>query len=128
MIDNRNPAPNPGSPFLRILPNSVRSPAGLEWRIMKKLPLVLLASTLIPAGAYLLTVLAAGADTDQKQLTTIAILAIALVVTLWTAILTVAIGCAVVWIMKGPAYVADGYPVSDRDRPRQSPALDNDRR
>jgi len=31
--------------------------------------------------------------------------------------LTVAIGCVIVTIMKGPAYVADAYPVSHRDQP-----------
>lgn len=32
-----------------------------------------------------------------------------------------AIGCVIVMVMKGPAYVADGYPVSHRDRPRATP-------
>ena len=45
------------------------------------------------------------------------ILAISLVVTGWTAVFTVAIGCAIVWIMKGPAYVADAYELIDADGP-----------
>jgi hypothetical protein len=32
-------------------------------------------------------------------------------------VVTVAIGCVVVWVMKGPAYVADAYPVSHANRP-----------
>jgi hypothetical protein len=36
---------------------------------------------------------------------------------LWTAVFTVAVGCAIVWIMKGPAYVADPYPLSDSEQP-----------
>jgi hypothetical protein len=32
-------------------------------------------------------------------------------------VLTVVIGCVIVWLMKGPAYVADGYHVSHSDKP-----------
>jgi len=32
--------------------------------------------------------------------------------------LTVGIGCIIVWLMKGPAYVADGYEVSHNDKPK----------
>ena len=35
-----------------------------------------------------------------------------------TAVLTVAIGCVIVAIMKGPAYAADSFPVEHSDRPR----------
>lgn len=34
-----------------------------------------------------------------------------------TVMLTLAIGCVVVLIMKGPRYSADSYPVQDADRP-----------
>jgi hypothetical protein len=43
----------------------------------------------------------------------------------WTAVLTVAIGCVVVMLMKGPGYVADGLEVSHSDRPRKD-AEDSD--
>jgi hypothetical protein len=36
----------------------------------------------------------------------------------WTAVFTVAIGCVVVMLMKGPGYVADGMELSHRDKPR----------
>ena len=47
-------------------------------------------------------------------------LVIATVVTHWTAVLTAAIGCFVVGVMKGPAYVADRYDLMDSDRPRSA--------
>ena len=47
------------------------------------------------------------------------IAAIALIITAWTAVLTLAIGCCVVVIMKGPAYVADRYDLSDAESPRR---------
>jgi hypothetical protein len=35
----------------------------------------------------------------------------------WTLVLTLAIGCAIVMLMKGPAYVADPYELNDSDSP-----------
>jgi len=32
-------------------------------------------------------------------------------------VLAVAIGCIIVMVMKGPAYVADGYQLSHREQP-----------
>lgn len=112
-------------PYLHILPGSIRSPAGLEWQILRKLPLIVLAGTLIPAAAYLFAELTAGSETDAKQLMSLAILSIALVVTMWTGAFTVAIACVVVWIMKGPAYIADGYPLIDSERPTMAVAVMN---
>ncbi len=43
---------------------------------------------------------------------------IGLVIFVWTAVLTVTIGCVIVWLMKGPAYVADGFEVSHSDNPK----------
>jgi hypothetical protein len=47
------------------------------------------------------------------------------VATVWTAVLTIAIGCFVVVVMKGPAYVADRYPLQDADEPAQDPKKDD---
>ncbi len=33
----------------------------------------------------------------------------------WTLVLTLAIGCVIVMLMKGPAYVADAYPMEEPD-------------
>jgi hypothetical protein len=35
----------------------------------------------------------------------------------WTLVLTVGIGCVIVMLMKGPAFVADGFEVQHSDRP-----------
>ncbi len=59
-----------------------------------------------------------GVDVDvAKHLDMVDTIAIATVVTHWTAVLTAAIGCLVVMVMKGPAYVADRYDLKDSDRP-----------
>ena len=44
---------------------------------------------------------------------------IGVAVFVWTAVLTVGIACIIIWLMKGPAYVADGYEVSHSDKPKQ---------
>lgn len=46
-----------------------------------------------------------------KQLKLVDFVSIATGLTFLAAILTVSIGCVLVKVMKGPAYVADGYPL-----------------
>jgi hypothetical protein len=113
--------------YLRKLPDSRRSPPGLERVILRKLPGALLAGTLIPLFCYAIAWLypqAAGDSTVEKYLTTVGIAAIAAVITAWTAVFTVAIGCVVVVLMKGPAYVADRYNLIDADEPASGPRRD----
>ena len=108
--------------LLQKLPNTHRYPAGLEWRILKKLPLVSVASLAIPLIWYGLAQAfpsPAAGESVEKYLTGVGIAAVATTITAWTAVLTVAIGCCIVWLMKGPAYVADRYPLVDADEPRQ---------
>ena len=50
-------------------------------------------------------------------LSTLEIYAISLLVLHWTVVFTVAIGAFIVMVMKGPAYVADAYPMQGMDRP-----------
>jgi len=98
-------------------------PPGLEWVILKKLPKVALIGTALP---ILLAVMArlliddGSAAAIAKQVRSVDIFCIASLITIWTAIVTVGIGCIVVFIMKGPAYAADSYEVSHSDRPRDS--------
>lgn len=93
---------------------------GLEWSILRRLPKALLIGTMIPAGLSLLVRImppAEGIDA-AKSILRVDIFSFATALTFWTAVLTVAIGCVVVAIMKGPAYVADAYPLVDASRPR----------
>ncbi len=96
-------------------------PPGLELAILRKLPKALLAGTLLPAAmSVLVRVLPSPADVDvAKRVLSVDIFAIATAVTFWTAVFTVAIGCVVVFVLKGPAYVADAYPIDDSPHPRR---------
>ena len=104
--------------FFKRLHNRVERP-GLELLILRKLPRITLLGTLLPAVlSVLVRVLPPQLGVDvAKHIRSVDIFAIATTVTFWTAVLTVAIGCVVVHVMKGPAYVADAYPVEHADRP-----------
>ncbi|NCF38317.1 MAG: hypothetical protein GWP56_18405 [Gammaproteobacteria bacterium] len=100
-----------------------RVPPGLEWQILRRLPHISLAGSLIPVAlAVLVRILPPEPGVDiAKHIKTVDIFAIATAITFFTAVFTVAIGCVVVYIMKGPAYVADAYPLQHSDRPAIGP-------
>ena len=101
-----------------------REPPGLEWRILRKLPKITLVGMLIPVAlAVLVRVLPPEPGVNlAKHIRSVDIFAIASAVTFFTAVFTVSIGCIIVYIMKGPAYVADAYPLQHSDRPATGPA------
>ena len=96
-----------------------QTPPGREVQILRKLPLVTFVGTLAVLALPVIVRFwpaQAGVDT-AKHTRSVDIFAIATEITFLVAIFTVAIGCVVVHIMKGPAYVADSLPVSHADRP-----------
>lgn len=104
---------------LKRVPGFQRSPHGLEWAIWRRLPAVLAWGTVVPlAITVLLWIMAPTAPTvaaGDSGLWLVIYQLIGLVVLHWTLVLTVAIGCAIVMLMKGPDYVADAYPPAGRD-------------
>lgn len=107
--------------WLTKLPGFQRTPYGFEVRLLRMMPTVLVAGTVLPAvlaglGRLLFNLGTATEIAHQTQ--TFDFVMIGLVIFIWTAVLTVAIGCVIVWLMKGPAYVADGYEVSHSDQPK----------
>ena len=97
-----------------------RSPPGLERRIWRRLPTALLGSIVIPVGLSVGTRLfppSGSAYEIAKTTATVDIFALATGLTAVTAVFTIGIGCIVVMVMKGPAYVADCFDVSHSERP-----------
>jgi hypothetical protein len=104
--------------LLKILPDFQRSPAGLEWAVLRRLPIVSLVATVLPVAVAIGACFFMGdAPSDAKRITTIYIMTASVLVLHWTILFTVALFCVIVLIAKGPAYVADAYPLVDSDRP-----------
>lgn len=97
------------------LPGLPRSQPGWEQRIWQRLPAILLWGTLLPLGlaglnrALAPAVSESGAGAGALLLWDFTMIGV--VVLHWTLVLTLALGCFIVRVMKGPAYVADAYPL-----------------
>ena len=88
--------------------------------MLRCLPRVLVFGTLLLALPSLATRIFLGAEGVAEASTVLQmvdILALSIVVLHWTAVFTVAIAALIVMVMKGPAYVADAYPVEDSETP-----------
>lgn len=102
------------------LPGHRPSAAGVERAVLRRLPLALLLATLLPAMPSLLARALPWAGSEVElalRISTIDIYAVSVVILLWTVAFTVAIAAFIVMVMKGPAYVADAYPLADADAP-----------
>ena len=97
-----------------------REPPGLERRILRRLPMWLVGGTVVPGLIAVFSRWFPAAGTVEevaKRTYLIDTLCWGLLLNVWTAVFTIAIGCVVVMIMKGPHYQADSYPVEHADRP-----------
>lgn len=102
------------------LPGSRIEPAGPERTVLRKFPTIALAGTALCIAVSLaarLVWLGETADEILRTLQMIDIWVVAAIVLHWTVVLTVAIFCFIIFVMKGPAYVADGYDLPDRNAP-----------
>lgn len=103
-------------------PQSIRSAPGLEWALWRRLPAILAWGTVLPLLSWLIAWLATGADPAgpiEPPLLRFGFVMIGVTLLHWTLVLTAAIGCAIVLLMKGPRYTADPYPLPDADAPRE---------
>lgn len=106
--------------WLNKLPGFTRSAPGLEWVLWKKLPLIWLLGVALP---LLLVGLAYWASPElqtpdaERELTQWWYMAIGWAILYSALVLTLGIGCVIVMLMKGPAFVADGLEVPHTDNP-----------
>ena len=107
-----------------------RTPPGMEIQILRKLPRVTLVGTLlILALPALARILPPDPAADiAKQVRSVDIFAIGAEISFITLVFTVAIGCVIVHIMKGPTYAADSMPVEHADRPKPQRRREDDGR
>ncbi len=102
------------------LPGFPRTPAGKERLVLRWLPRALLLGTLLLAVPSLLARLIASPD-DARAVTSTDIYAISLIILHWTVVFTVGIAAFIIMMMKGPAYVADAYPLQEAETPDAPP-------
>lgn len=104
--------------WFRKLPGHRRAPAGLEWQIWRRLPAIFLGGTLVPLailGALWWRLPAQPDAMTQRAFDHALGIVVGLVSLHWSLTVAVAIGCFIVRVMKGPAYVADAYPMEAND-------------
>lgn len=109
--------------LFNILPGFQKTPPGLERSILRRLPAVLWQGTALLVLCALVAQLWPWDGTEAQvytRTTTLHIWLISLMVLHWTVVLTVAIGAFIVLVMKGPAYVADAYPLEEAEHPASS--------
>lgn len=106
------------------LPGYRQTPAGPERVLLRRLPKALLLGTLglaLVAGVARLLPWSGSESEITTKLDLLDIYIIGFLVLHWTIVLTLGIGAFIVMIMKGPAYVADAYPLDDADQPHKLP-------
>jgi hypothetical protein len=103
------------SKWLTKLPGYQVYEPGLERRVLRELPQFTLLGILAIGLPSLLARLFLSAKAQYMT----DILVIATEVFFLSMVMTVAIGAFIVMLAKGPAYVADAYPLIDSDRPKK---------
>lgn len=101
-------------------PGFTQTPPGLERKILRHLSRWLWQGSFILALPSLLVRLISS-DPEALSIMTTDIYVAGLVVLHWTVLFTVGIGAFIVMMMKGPAYIADAYPLDEADAPDQPP-------
>jgi hypothetical protein len=106
--------------WLNKLPGFKRQRPGREWWLWKRLPAILGWGTAVPlllALGFWWTAPGQPSAAEERDLMLVMYRLIGRLILHWTLVLTLAIGCVIVMVMKGPAYVADAYPPPGRDPP-----------
>jgi hypothetical protein len=96
------------------LPGFIKTPSGFEWVLFKKIPLIFTIGTAIPCIPMLyLFVSNESLNRAQQQ---IIYQCLGMLFSVWFFVGATAIGCIVVILMKGPAYVADPYELPKENK------------
>ena len=106
------------SGLFKRLPGFKQTPAGQERDILRWLPKVLtMGSLLLCLPSLGVRLWWAGAPDYEvgTTITTVDIYAIGVLILHWTVVLTVAIAAFIILVMKGPAFVADAYPLDEAE-------------
>ena len=100
--------------YFNKLPGFTRTPSGLEWVLLKRLPLIFATGTAL-ATLPIVYIYLSNHIINPEQFKTI-YLCLGLIFSVWFFAGAAAIGCFVVMVMKGPAYVADPYELPKENK------------
>src|SRR5690554_3778356 len=110
------------------LPGFQRSPAGLERKILRCMPLALTGGLGILVLPSLILRLSGRSGWHPDQIVSMVdIYAMGAILLYCNLLVAITVGAFVVMLMKGPAYVADAYPLIDADAPAKPGAPDASR-
>jgi len=97
----------------------------MERVVLRRLPKILVIGSLLLALPALLARLVnalAPAVWSAGSLMSTDIYVVSLIILHWTVVLTVAIAAFIILVMKGPAFVADAYPLEEMETLESSTA------
>jgi hypothetical protein len=114
---SKTPTPNQTMRYFNKLPGFIKTPSGFEWVLLRKLPLIFGLCSAIPSAAILF-IYFGNQTLDPEQLKTI-YMCLGILFSIFFFVGAATIGCIVVMLMKGPAYVADPY-----DSPKETNNLE----
>jgi len=103
-------------PLFQKLPGFQRAAPGLEQRIWRRLPGLLFWGTALPLLTWLGLWLATGTGVGGAAERALGVWMYGLlgfIMLHWSLWIALALGCFIVRVMKGPAYVADAYPLPE---------------
>lgn len=100
--------------YFNKLPGFTQTPSGFEWVLLKKIPLIFIVTGIAPCFTMLKLYLMN--DTLSAEQFKVIYLCLGILFSLWFLVGALAIGCIVVMIMKGPAYVADPYELPTENK------------
>ncbi|MEM9387714.1 MAG: hypothetical protein AAGA68_21855 [Pseudomonadota bacterium] len=95
-----------------------RQRTGFEFEILTRLPNLYAATLVIPlVFALTARIMPGGGAVEEitRQTAMADIIAVAGWLTCWSLLFALTIGCFTVYVMKGPARVADSYPIPSRE-------------
>jgi hypothetical protein len=101
--------------WLKRLPPTRREPPGFEWVVLRSVPKLMVYGTslfVIP-----LAILQYGIESSSSSRLW-ELYFIAGLIFFWTMLFTAALCAFIVYLMKGPAFVADAYYLEDSDLPK----------
>lgn len=96
------------------LPGFIKTPSGFEWALFKKIPLIFAIGTVLPSAPMLYIYFSNEIVSRGQQ--QVIYQCFGVLFSVWFFVGAAAIGCIVVMIMKGPAYVADPYELPKENK------------